>query len=94
MLHSTFVLLFRYWRCSDQICQWIPFTVVTVTSLHTCTFQGDICNRYNRSKFIEFKSSENDFRCLEIISCLLAGHIPDFMTLRLNISLCLFSIVH
>jgi hypothetical protein len=39
MLHSTFVLLFRYWRCSDQIGQWIPFTVVIFTSLHTCTLK-------------------------------------------------------
>jgi hypothetical protein len=31
MLHSTFVLLFRYWRCSDQLGQWIPFTTVIVT---------------------------------------------------------------
>jgi hypothetical protein len=58
MLHSTFVLLFRYWRCSDQIGQWIPITVVFVTSLHTCTNKGEICNRYNRSKFIEFKNSK------------------------------------
>jgi hypothetical protein len=87
MLYSIVVLLFRYWRCSDQIGQWIPFTVVIVTSLHTCTYKGDICNRYNRSKFIEFKNSKTDFRCLEIIFCLLAGHFPDFMTLRLNIFL-------
>jgi hypothetical protein len=91
MLHSTFVLQFRYWRCSDQIGQWIPFTVVIVTYLY---FKGDICNRYNWSKFIEFKNSKNDFRCLDIISCLLAGHFPEFMTLRLNTSLCLYSIVH
>jgi hypothetical protein len=90
MLHGTFVLLFRYWRRSDQIGQWISFSVVIVTSLHTCTFKGDICNRYDMSKFSEFKYSKNDFRCFEIISCLLAGHFPDFMTLRLNISLCLF----
>jgi hypothetical protein len=38
-LHSTFVLLFRYLGCSDQIGQWIPFTVVIVTSLHTCTLK-------------------------------------------------------
>jgi hypothetical protein len=93
MLHSTFVLLFGYWGCSDRVGQWIPFTGVTVTSLPTCTYKGNICNRYNRSKFIDFKNSKNDFWCLEIISCLLAGQFPDF-TLRWNISLCLFSIAH
>jgi hypothetical protein len=50
MLHSTFVLLFRYWRCRDQIGQWIPFTVVIVTSLHTCTFKGVICNSLQQVK--------------------------------------------
>jgi hypothetical protein len=43
---------------------------------------------------MDFKNIKNDFRCLEIISCLLAGQFPDFMTLRLNISRCLFSFAH
>jgi hypothetical protein len=81
MLHSTFVFLHLYWECSDLVGQWIPFTGVIVTLLHTCTSKGNICNRYNRSKFIDFKNSKNDFWCLEIISCLLAGQFPDFKTL-------------
>jgi hypothetical protein len=91
---TCFIIHFRYWECSDQIGQWIPFTGVIVTSLPTCTYKGNICNCYNRSKFMDFKNSKDDFWCLEIISCLLAGQFPDFMTLHLNISLCLFSIAH
>ena len=51
-----------------------------------------ICNRCSRSKFIDFIKGKNDFRCFDIISCLLAGQVPDFKTFRLNISLCVCSI--
>jgi hypothetical protein len=93
-LNTHAPLHFRYWECSDQICQWIPFTGIIVTSLPTCTYKGNICNYYKRSKFMDFKNIKNDFWCFEIISCLLASQFPDFMTLCLNISLCLFSIAH
>ena len=35
MLQCTFVLLFRCRGCSDQFGQWIPFTGIIVTLLHT-----------------------------------------------------------
>jgi len=54
----------------------------------------NICSRYSRSKFIDFINGKNDFRCFDIISCLLAGQVPDFKTFRLNISLCVCSIEH
>jgi hypothetical protein len=94
-LHSSnttfFMVHFGYWECSDYVGQWIPFTGVIYTSLPTCTYKGNICICYNRSKFMDFKNSKNGFWCLEIIYCLLAGQVPNFMTLCLNISLCLVS---
>ena len=49
---------------------------------------------YNWWKSIDFVKVRNDFRCFVISSCLLTGQFPDFRTLFLKSSLCVWSSVH
>ena len=49
---------------------------------------------YNSSDYINFVKIRNDFKCFIIKSCLLTGQFPDFGTLSLRSSLCVWSNVH
>ena len=90
-LHVSFICR----GCSDQhhgLSHCIPFAILNNTPIKNIYVYILPC--YNWSKSIDFVKIRNDFKCFVINLSLLTGHFPDFRTLFLRSSLCVWSNVH